>query len=81
MAGRAEEGGMKVVEGTRVEGVVVGRRDLVSGALLRKPLPLSIPLLKVGVLGGREVLEDPFRLLLPIFSPLLGSLSLHCGTC
>ena len=81
MVGRAEEGEKRAVVGTWVEVVVVGRTDWVSGALLRGPLPPSIPLLKVGVLGGRGVVEDPALLLLPIFSPLLGSLSLHCGTC
>ena len=59
--------------------VVVGRRDWASDALLRWPLPPSILLLRVGLLGGRG--EDPSLQPLPIFSPLLGSLSLHCGTC
>ena len=80
MVGRAEEEVKMAVVGTLVE-VVEGRRDWVSGALLWAPLPPSIILLRVGLLGWRGAVTDPSLRPLPIFFPLLGSLSLHCGTC
>ena len=82
MVRRAGEEETRAVVGTWVEVVVVvGRTSWISGALLRVPLLPPTQLSRVGLLGGRGVVEYPSLLQLLIFSPLLGSLSLHCGTC